>query len=114
MGVVSILLGVGLVTPDAAADDFFVDASAASKLDFEHFNGMSGELYFVEMMGAGGGLLDYDNDGDLDVYLVQGRELGPGESKSNSIEQLYRNDLIVHPDGRRFHERDTGQRCCGG
>ena len=96
----SVLLAQALVPPTARAENIFVDASAQSKLDFEHFNGMTGELFFVEMMGAGGGLLDYDNDGDLDVYLVQGAELGPGESQTHNTDQLYRNDLSVHPDGR--------------
>ncbi|MBZ5576880.1 MAG: CRTAC1 family protein [Acidobacteriia bacterium] len=30
-----------------------------------------------EITGSGGALLDYDNDGDLDVYLVQGAPLNP-------------------------------------
>ena len=54
----------------------FVERASESGLDFRHFNGMSGQFYYVEMMGAGVGMLDYDQDGDLDVYLVQGRMLG--------------------------------------
>ena len=40
---------------------------------------MSGEQYYPEIMAPGVGLLDYDNDGDLDVYLTQGAMLGAGE-----------------------------------
>jgi enediyne biosynthesis protein E4 len=53
-------------------------------LDFVHFNGMSGKLYFPEMTGQGGALVDYDGDGDLDVYLVQGSLLG-GASMAEAV-----------------------------
>ena len=67
------------------------------KLDFVHWNGMTGEMYFPEMMGQGGALLDYDGDGDLDAFFVQGKTLGPGKPLSPAPAQpggrLYRNDL---------------------
>jgi hypothetical protein len=69
---------------------------------------MSGELYMAEMMGGGAALLDYDDDGDLDVYAVQGRMLGAGIGVEKAVfpprheppfsDRLYRNDLS--PDGR--------------
>ena len=81
----------------------FVEVAAASGLDFIHFNGMSGELYYSEMMGPGAALLDFDNDGDLDVYLVQGRMLNPDKDATEATfppdesmlpltDRLYRND----------------------
>jgi enediyne biosynthesis protein E4 len=87
----------------------FTDASAAAGLDFVHFNGMSGEFYFPEMTGQGGALLDYDGDGDLDLFLVQGTMLGPGKTLADALfpprpqdppgDRLYRNDLVRRPDG---------------
>jgi len=91
--------------------DLFVDRALASGIDFVHFNGMSGELYFMENVGSGIGLLDYDADGDLDVYLVQGHMLGEGKTLADALlppppgypshDRLYRNDLMVTVDGVR-------------
>jgi len=70
------------------------DVTESSGLDFVYDNGMSGEYYFVEIMGAGVGLLDYDNDGLLDIYLVQGGALGVGVGVDDRIkkDRLYRNE----------------------
>jgi len=102
----------GTAPASAAADaavDIFVDVSASVGLDFVHVNGMSGEFYFNEMVGAGAALFDYDNDGDLDVYLVQGHMLGPDIAPGDAsfepglqgplTDRLYRNDLEVSADG---------------
>jgi hypothetical protein len=98
------------VSSPAAADsalDWFTDQAAAAGLDFVHFNGMSGAFYMPEVTGPGVAMLDYDNDGDLDVYLVQGERLGSGEPLlppppgQRLTDRLYRNDLEVHPDGTR-------------
>ena len=69
---------------------------------------MSGEQYYPEIMAPGVALLDYDNDGDLDVYLVQGAMLGKKTIKEAIYQpqgplgdKLFRNDLVVNADGTR-------------
>ena len=91
--------------------DWFVDQSEAAGLEFIHFNGMSGEYFFEEMIGPGAALFDYDNDGDLDLFLPQGRMLGADKTLDEALlppgdpsllaDRLFRNDLTVHPDGTR-------------
>ena len=87
--------------------DWFVDRAAESGLDFVHVNGMTGRFYQPEMMGPGVGLLDYDNDGDFDLYMVQGGELGDGApllappEEQPPGDRLFRNDLETGPGGER-------------
>ena len=83
----------------------FVERAEASGLHFVHVNGRSGRFYQPEVMGPGAALFDYDADGDLDVYLVQGGPLPRAEeAPSDSAPlggRLYRNDLQVEADGTR-------------
>ena len=85
----------------------FVDRAVELGLDFVHFNGMAGKLYTPEITGSGVALLDYDQDGDLDVYLGQGSILGDASTnelwapRPNGVgsDRLFRNDLEILPDG---------------
>jgi enediyne biosynthesis protein E4 len=80
--------------------EWFVDRAAQSGLDFVHVNGMSGRFYLPEIMAPGVALFDYDNDGDLDVFLVQSGMLG-SDAATRSASKLFRNDLTINGDGSR-------------
>ena len=73
------------------AGDWFSDRAEETGLRFTHVNGMSGKFAYPEIIGPGVAMFDYDNDGDLDVYLVNSGKPG----------RLFRNDLVVHADGTR-------------
>ena len=98
-------------TPEPSKTELFTDVAAESGLRFDHFIGTTGEYYFPEMNGAGCALIDFDNDGDLDVYAVQGALLGEGKTPEDltfplagewpARNALFRNDLIVDSKGGR-------------
>lgn len=70
----------------------YVDAAIAQGLDFVHDHGGSGEKFYVETMGSGVCLLDYDNDHDLDIYFCQGAPLPGWSGKPVPANKLFRND----------------------
>lgn len=86
-----------------AAPPLFTEEAVRRGLVFTQFNGMSGEFYFAENLGGGVALFDYDNDGDLDLYLTQGHMLGEGKALADALippppgqalsDRLFRNDL---------------------
>ena len=69
----------------------FADAGAAAGIDFVHYNGFSGEYYYVETFGAGAAFLDYDRDGRLDLYLANGTYLTGHAPDPPPVNRLYRN-----------------------
>ena len=77
-----------------ATQPLFKDVAEQTGLRFQHYNGMTGKFYLPEITGSGAALFDFDNDGDLDVYLVQGNTLEPNAKAPGSPRgKLFRNDL---------------------
>jgi enediyne biosynthesis protein E4 len=89
MTVKLILLSVLLVTP------LFKEVAEQVGLKFQHYNGMTGKFYLPEITGSGAALFDFDNDGDLDVFLVQGNVIEANTKPNGTLfGKLFRNDLI--------------------
>ena len=88
----------------------FTERAEQVGLRFKHYNGMTGKFYLPEITGSGVALFDFDNDGDLDVYLVQGNVLEPGTKPSDTHfpwrgpepprGRLFRNDLGAGKEAR--------------
>ncbi len=112
---IAVLTGTA-VSARAAAEEIFVDRAKELGVDFVHVNGMSGGLYMPEIMGSGAAVFDYDNDGDLDLFFVQGGPLDPKAAPPADRSaggaapghRLYRNDLAVGPkEERTLHFTDV-------
>jgi tetratricopeptide (TPR) repeat protein len=70
----------------------FVDAANAAGLHFTFDNGLETLHQMPETMSGGVGLLDYDGDCWLDVYVVQGGKFPPKADAPNSGDRLFRNN----------------------
>jgi hypothetical protein len=64
----------------------------AQELPFRYDRGETGSAWPVEVTGGGVGLLDYDRDGDLDLFFAQGGPLFPGGREHAATDVLLRND----------------------
>jgi hypothetical protein len=67
------------------------DITGAAGIDFRHNSGAFGAKYLPETLGPGCAFLDYDNDGWLDILLVNGMDW-PGHKHQRSTLKLYRNN----------------------
>jgi hypothetical protein len=82
---------------------WFEDITETSGLDFRHWCGDGGKYFFPEVMGSGIGLIDYDRDGDLDIFVVQGMPAGgAGDSKPPAA-------LSPAPTSRLFRRGKDGR-----
>src|SRR5205085_7231837 len=107
VGALALVLAMGLAggcqRGDPARDapagpPWFEDVTERSGLDFVHDAGPTGRYFFPQIQGSGAALFDYDNDGRLDIYLVQN-----GGPRSGSTNRLYHQQA----DGR-FRDVSAG------
>ena len=77
--------------PPRVSAAHFEDRTAAAGITFKHFSGASPQKYLVETMGSGVALIDYDQDGWLDIYLVNGAGKPGREGAQTTRHALYRN-----------------------
>lgn len=93
----SVLLGA-LLSNASVADIRFREVASEAGIDFRHDASKGPDKYLVEAMGSGVAMLDFDGDGRLDLYLVNGADLdalamGSSSAKSDPRywNRLYRN-----------------------
>jgi hypothetical protein len=91
--------GIGLaVSPILRSDSqthspvTFVDVARSAGITFQHDNAASSEKYLIETMGSGCGWIDYDQNGLLDLYLVNGAATRVYSPKRPLSSALYRNN----------------------
>ena len=102
--------GIGTVAAWQATHETpgnFLDITAASGVHFQHVASHTSKKYLPETMGSGVALLDYDNDGRLDIFLVNGAPLSDPTPKGTIPEKSgpkYWNRLFHQKSGGTFED----------
>ncbi len=82
--------------PARPAAVHFTDVTAAAGIRFQHTSGRSGRFYLPETLGAGCAFLDYNNDGEQDLFFVNSSRLPGFARRGPFYPALYRNDGRGH------------------
>lgn len=79
----------------------FVDVATKLGIDFRHTNGARADLWMIEIGGSGCAFIDYDNDGYVDLLLLDSGPLPGGKGAAHN--RLYHNER-----GQRFADVTAG------
>ena len=96
----------------------FADVTREAGIDFRHVNGASPDKHLVETIGSGGLFFDYDNDGWIDVFLVDGGSIADPAVARQARHRLFRNrgngtfQDVTAQSG--IQHRDYGMGACAG
>jgi enediyne biosynthesis protein E4 len=69
----------------------FTDATREAGIEFGHINGASPDKHLAETIGSGGLFFDYDSDGWIDIFLVDGGSIADAAIARQARHRLYRN-----------------------
>ena len=108
----------GLVPHADTALPQFVDITQQAGITFRHTNGASADKHLVETMGSGGLFFDYDGDGWIDIFIVDGGSLADASVARRAQHRLYHNrgggtfEDVTERSGIRHREYGMGT-CAG-
>ena len=91
--VFALLLTAGLPARQqtASSEVVYRDIAAAAGLGVTHVNGASRDKFFAEIMGSGGLFFDFDEDGWIDIFLVDGGSIADPKVAAGARHRLFRN-----------------------
>jgi hypothetical protein len=93
IGAMLAVVTLAIANAAARADDVrLVDVTERTGIDFRHRLGSAEKDWIAEVNGGGVALLDYDADGDLDIYLVNGGIWAPDAGERKPRNALFRNE----------------------
>jgi len=88
-----LLLASSILAVTLPAFPRFENIGSRARPDFKLTSGSPSKAHILESMGGGVGLIDYDNDGWVDVFLVNGSTLEAERAGNNkATSRLFRNN----------------------